>query len=564
MRKILFSLSIVLLTFLVWRVAPVSAAPVPTNGQIQGMLEQNVTNSVNSQLNAPWYSQNYVKLQQQVPNCKENVTFECYSLASDMGKIANVLALIFGINGIDGKPLVAGATSFFSSGIAFMTTTPPASGIDYVAYMGDRISVPGVPAPAYAANAGIGFNRLNPILSIWTITRNLAYMVFAIIFIGIGLMIMFRQKVDPKTVASIQNTLPKIIWALVLVTFSYPIAGFLIDLMYVLIALLLTMAAGAVPVVGSQVAGIFQQNFLEGQSIFSFVGPGMIITLLSAGAISDITNSFAAIPGVGAIPGVSGVVSSLGGLIVGIAVLWALVKTWFMLLGAYANIILGVITAPLRLMLDAVPGQNQFGAWLRSMAANLLVFPLVIAMLFITLIIMLNAAPDLVKEGLAGLPQTAAGAIPVVGPFVAPIFGAAMSVIAPTSPVKGGWVPPLLGGNGLSDMAILVALGIFLTMPKAISILQEALKAPPFKYGNAWLEATKYGANPVMNRATGAARGGYKTAYNKLIGEPEHDWQTYESKLEAWERAGSLEADHPEPPKGRPNVVARNVIPKPK
>jgi hypothetical protein len=35
----------------------------------------------------------------------------------------------------------------------------------------------------------------------------------------------------------------------------------------------------------------------------------------------------------------------------------------------------------------------------------------------------------------------------------------------------------------------LIALGIFFSLPKVVAIVQEAVKAPQFKYGNAWAES---------------------------------------------------------------------------
>jgi len=50
-------------------------------------------------------------------------------------------------------------------------------------------------------------------------------------------MIMFRVRISPQTVITVQSALPKIIFTLILITFSYAIAGFLIDLMYVVIGI---------------------------------------------------------------------------------------------------------------------------------------------------------------------------------------------------------------------------------------------------------------------------------------------------------------------------------------
>jgi len=49
---------------------------------------------------------------------------------------------------------------------------------------------------------------------------------------------MFRAKINPQTVISVENSLPKIVVALLLITFSFPIAGFLIDLTYISIGII--------------------------------------------------------------------------------------------------------------------------------------------------------------------------------------------------------------------------------------------------------------------------------------------------------------------------------------
>ena len=49
---------------------------------------------------------------------------------------------------------------------------------------------------------------------------------------------MFRAKINPQTVVTIQSAIPKAVVALILVTFSYAIAGLMIDLMYLLIGLI--------------------------------------------------------------------------------------------------------------------------------------------------------------------------------------------------------------------------------------------------------------------------------------------------------------------------------------
>jgi len=84
---------------------------------------------------------------------------------------------------------------------------------------------------AYAQ--GRGWRFLSTILSLWVEMRNLAYLFFVVVFVIIGFMVMFRKKIDPQTVISVQNALPKIVVSLLLVTFSFAICGLLVDFVWV-------------------------------------------------------------------------------------------------------------------------------------------------------------------------------------------------------------------------------------------------------------------------------------------------------------------------------------------
>ena len=52
---------------------------------------------------------------------------------------------------------------------------------------------------------------------------------------------MFRVKINPQTVVSLQTMIPKLIITMLLVTFSFAIAGFVIDLVYVIIVAFIGM-----------------------------------------------------------------------------------------------------------------------------------------------------------------------------------------------------------------------------------------------------------------------------------------------------------------------------------
>jgi hypothetical protein len=122
--------------------------------------------------------------------------------------------------------------------------TPPLHTGDYFKYLASNF---GLAKPSLAASTSkdLGFNSISPLTNVWLTARNVAYLFFVLIFLIIGIGIMLRIHIDPRTVMTIQNQIPKIIIAIVLVTFSFAIAGLLIDLMYVISYLLLNIIASS-------------------------------------------------------------------------------------------------------------------------------------------------------------------------------------------------------------------------------------------------------------------------------------------------------------------------------
>ncbi len=116
---------------------------------------------------------------------------------------------------------------------------PPASGL-YWAY--DGLQNAGFISKTHAAE-GIGFASLKPIQNMWKVFRDFAYLLIVLVIMTIGFMIMFRVKINPQTVIRLENSLPRIVLALLLITFSFAIAGFLIDLMYLVIVVAISAIA---------------------------------------------------------------------------------------------------------------------------------------------------------------------------------------------------------------------------------------------------------------------------------------------------------------------------------
>ncbi len=275
-----------------------------------------------------------------------------------------------------------GAVAMVSNLVGGLYATQPASSVEYLADLGSRL---GLAKPAYAQ--GFGWQAFSPVLDLWKLFRNIAYLFFVIIFVVIGFMIMFRAKINPQTVISIQNALPRIIVTLLLITFSYAIAGLVIDLGQLatrLIGNLLCsqnfIAQGPFnPATRSFCDRTQLNNLLSNENIFSLVNP--------IRDPAEIVKAIETIP--------LGVTAALPNWLADItlyAVFWIagffiMFKIFFALIGPYVNIVLSIILAPIQLLLGAFPGMNSLGSWLKGVIANVLVFPVTFALLAIAAII---------------------------------------------------------------------------------------------------------------------------------------------------------------------------------
>lgn len=269
-----------------------------------------------------------------------------------------------------------GALAFTGNMVSSLYSAPPASGVQYFA---QKIHDLNPVTPAYAAAGGIGYQTLGPVQKIWIAFRNIAYVGFIIVFVIMGFMIMFRAHISPQAVATVQDSIPRLVIALILVTFSYAIAGFMIDIMFVMLNVLI-QALVATKLI-SNADFIFKDNVFtviwsNWGSVFKHV----------AFAIKDLIGGALDLPGgfVGDI--VEKTLKWTGGglaaLIIGIALLFIMFRIFLMLLMAYVMIILLTMFAPFFFLIQALPGNNGAKEWFRQMASNIAVFPTV-ALMFV-------------------------------------------------------------------------------------------------------------------------------------------------------------------------------------
>jgi hypothetical protein len=232
----------------------------------------------------------------------------------------------------------------------------------------------------YAGNGDntTGYESLmqSGISPLWNQMRNIAYVFFIVIMIVIGFMIMFRSKLGGQTMVSIGNTIPSVIVSLILVTFSFAIAGVIIDFGGVIVNLLYN---------------IFDEKSVSIQNIgqlFSVLFKGMDTELVNVfnGRVADVLTGFSSSIFEGFVNllweidkslymGIIGILALLIGM--GVVFVGA-IKLIIVLYKAYFELLLNVVVGPITIMLGTLPGkENMKMNWLTSIVRNVLVFPIV-------------------------------------------------------------------------------------------------------------------------------------------------------------------------------------------
>jgi len=304
-----------------------------------------------------------------------------------------------------------GLINVVDSGIIAMYD-PPASSTIYVADLLQNAKI--IPQ---AQAQGLGFASLDPVLETWKNFRNVAYLFFVIVFLVIGFMIMFRAKIGQAAI-TVQQALPNIIIALLVVTFSYAIAGFLIDIMYLVMFMLAALFEEGNSLITGNIFDLVSSmfaNFWDNmeKAVTAFMSGLLDKEFMLSGALTWLSTLSATV-------------------IVGLAILISTFKIFFELLKSYVSIILQIVFSPIILMVGAIPGQNTFFSWVKNLTGNLIMWPLLLVCLLVN---------RMLTQG---------------------------------TYQSGGFMPPfLLGGGQAALFPVLVGIGVLLVIPE---IMKEAKK----------------------------------------------------------------------------------------
>ncbi len=415
----------------------------------------------------------------------EKSTVQCI-LSGDIGSCLGEIGDIFGLTDATISPGVSAKQESLAS--AIFSPGRPLSFVTYIDQLSNKITL--VPT-VHAQSPGFGFEALEVIKELWVAARNIVYGLIVIIAIVLAFMVMFRMKISPQVVITAQSAIPKIIIALILVTFSYAIAGLLVDLMYIatgLISLVVASAGGGMFINDPMVVfrfmttGYIGINASVGASVGIF---GVLLFYLLVFTIVLFLALFAAGGGIfgnlgtlGIMGGVTGIMSILAFVIMLIIIIFNTFKIWWMLIKAFAQVLLLTIAAPFQIAIGAIIPGMGFSSWLKSMAANLAIFPVTGLFLILSFVFLMISTQYSIPAGFSFEWWKLLYLFPGVG-------GLANSIRSNT-----GW-PPLLGSSeAMLGLIFAGASVMVLTLiPKVAEIIKGAISGRPFAYGSAIGEA---------------------------------------------------------------------------
>jgi len=376
------------------------------------------------------------------------------------------------------------------------------SGIGYIRGLGSKLKL-----VEEVKAQGFGFQAATAIQTLWVAVRNVTYFLLIIALIAMAFMIMFRVKISPQTVITVQSSIPKVIITLLLITFSYAIAGFMIDLMYVVLGLIAAVLSESGLYVLSPFAGGGNVSWIDmysnltganlGQGLFGVMF-FYFMTFLVVGWYAFISNFLGF---VGALVGLSEIIWMIIIVIIAIALIIMLVRLCWMLLKTYVALLLLIAVGPI-LILFGLFGGKGFTGLLRDLASHLAVFAAVGPMLAIAFLFLANALPDFWL-----MDQLLASAIP---------FNPNPAALGNST-----WLPPFLPfGQDLDLVWLFCSFVVITLIPNVSNIIKSAVSGRPFAYGAAIGAAIGAGAGVAaypFSAAWGATGDARRDAFTKMI-----------------------------------------------
>jgi hypothetical protein len=341
---------------------------------------------------------------------------------------------------------------------------------------------------------------MSPFLAFWKVFRNLAYSLYIIMFVVVGIMIMLRTKVNAQTIITIQTALPNLLITLLLITFSYAIVGFMIDLMYFLIYFVVYLIS-SVGIIDASKSITRLMSYSAWGVVFE--GRNSIISAVTS-SLQGILGSLGT-GGVGLAGGLLSVADNASQfltlgmmspiyLFVTVSFVIAMLKLIVALVKSYVMLIIQTITAPVQILMNAMPGSKAFSTWLKTTASYLIPFPVAASMFIFSAILIGNPKDVIVANDWWPGDGGPAGAL-VQNPF-------GVKSLTDGSEI---WLPPFTLTDALinratpdsTDILAIIGFFVFLMTPAAVKMSQDWLQVKESPYVAEGLANLKGGYMPI-------------------------------------------------------------------
>lgn len=341
---------------------------------------------------------------------------------------------------------------------------------------------------------GTGFSLLEPIQSFWGWSVNIVYGLLIFIIIGVALSIVFRSSLNGQAIVTIQNAIPNIAMAMILVPLSYAISGLFIDAITVGTNVVHQFLVGpgspgydvflsrnedfgdrrfGTPAYDS---GFYDRGLYADDDRVNWINArnGLEIQSEVDGLINFISNT-ASSGGFHLISGIAGVFGYNGSsngwigavvnfivsiilLLTGLRIFWKLIQKWVL-------IVVTPIFSPFIFATIAIPGNgtNAIMNYIKTMGSFSAAYIVAYAMILLSMVLSSRAfqasIPDFATTG-----------------YVPPLLGLDLfSTGAPTSAAAAS--PAAVDTNLTGFYLSLGALVIYLLIPKALGAVDKQLGA---------------------------------------------------------------------------------------
>lgn len=394
------------------------------------------------------------------------------------------------------------------------------SGVGYVRDVANKLKPI---SSVKAADNSFGYNKLAVVADLWSISRNAAYFFFVLAAIITAFMVMFKVKISPQAVVTLQQAIPKMVITIILVTFSYAIAGFLVDLVYVVIGIFAqffgsatNLGMGNAKATWDFLIGWFPDGFIN----FLIYSVLYIVLTLVASLLITMVAMFTSNLASTVFGAILFIFFAINIIILIVYIFVAL----FNLFKALAHLYMDVIFAPIMIGVGALPSsRGAFANWLKRIIGHLLVFPVTGILWYFGFLFVFKAFNAMIycfqlNNILSWIPGAMNG---LLSKFGAPPGFGEMNVLTGAC-----WGPPLLGNPGTATTIafLLMSASCILLIAKAPKMIESAIQGKPFDMEAAIGQPIKTGTYAAGSyiEAKGTVpftKGKVPIPYNKQIGD---------------------------------------------